>query len=400
MRVTTILATIVAVAVASVTATSLHAQSQQPTDITLDTLIANRMADAGIMGVGAAVIVDRQVVWMKGYGFADYARTRPFTPHTVMSVASITKPFTGVAMMRAVHEGKLALDEDINKYLPFRVVNPHHPDAVITLRHLATHTSGITDRPEVYRNCYRWGGDKPAPLGTFLTNYFKPGGADYSRDNFLNERPGGVREYSNIGASLAGWIVERMVGASLPDYTRRHILAPLQMTNTAWRLSDVAARAHTTPFVSQNGNAVPIQSYELTTYPEGGVRSSVSDLSKFFIALLSGGAYQDTRILDAKLAAEMTRMQFTDANRPTNFPASEGNSGLFWRTKFDGTRVGHGGNDPGMIADMLASHDGNVAVVLFANTSLAGPDRRKYGEIFEALWKHGESVKSRGPDSP
>jgi len=357
----------------------------------LDTLIENRMAEAGIMGVAAAVIVDREVVWTKGYGFADYERTRPFTPHTVMNIGSITKTFTGVAMMRAVQEGRLSLDADINHYLPFRLVNPHQPDAVITLRHLATHTSGITDRPEVYHGCYRWGGDRPVPLADFLTGYFKPGGANHSRDNFLNERPGAVREYSNIGASLAGWIVERAVGASLPDYARQHIFTPLKMTNTAWRLSEVKPGAHSTLFVPQNGTLIPIQPYELTTYPDGGVRSSVSDLSKFFIALLSGGAYQGTRILDAKMTAEMTRFQFTDANRPTNFPASEGNSGLFWRTKFDGTRVGHGGNDPGMIADMLADLDGHVAVILFANTSLGGSDRRAYGAIFDALWRHGES---------
>ena len=396
MRVTMIVAIMAVMAGAAAPASSVQAKALQHTEVTLDTLIEKRMADTGIMGLGAAVIVNRKVVWTKGYGFSDYARTRPFTPNTVMNIGSITKPFTGVAMMRAVQDGRLSLDEDINKYLPFRVINPHHPDAKITLRHLATHTSGITDRAEVYRDCYRWGEDKPEDLGMFLTNYFKPGGAHYSRDNFLNERPGAVREYSNIGASLAGWIVERAVGASLPDYTRRHILDPLQMTNTVWRLSEVAAGAHTTLFVPQNGEAVPIQHYELTTYPDGGVRSSVADLSKFFIALLGGGEYQGTRILDAKMTAEMTRMQFTDANRPTNFPASEGNSGLFWRTKFDGKRVGHGGNDAGMIADMLASHDGNVAVILFTNTSLAGPERRKYGEIFEALWARGETLRVRG----
>jgi hypothetical protein len=57
------------------------------------------MADAGIMGLGAAVIVDRQVVWMKGYGFADWQRTRPFTPNTIMNVGSIAKTFVGVAIM-------------------------------------------------------------------------------------------------------------------------------------------------------------------------------------------------------------------------------------------------------------------------------------------------------------
>ena len=163
------------------------------------------------------------------------------------------------------------------------------------------------------------------PLGEFLADYFTVDGAHYSRDNFLDARPGALREYSNIGAALAGFIVERAFGEPLPVYTRRHIFrsAALQMTSTSWRSSEL----DTTLFVSQNGVAIPIQAYEITTYPDGGVHSSVSDLSKFFIALLDRGAYQGTRILDAELAAEMTRFQFSDANRPENFPAEEGNSG-------------------------------------------------------------------------
>ena len=119
------------------------------------------------------------------------------------------------------------------------------------------------------------------------------------------------------------------------------------MTRTGWFLSEVDLANHSTLFVSQNGMTIPIPHYGVTTYPDGGVRTSVADLSKFFIALLNGGEYQGARILDARMAAEMLRFQFTDANRPENYPATDGNSGLFWRTKFNGTRVGHGGNDPG-----------------------------------------------------
>ena len=96
------------------------------------------------------------------------------------------------------------------------------------------------------------------------------------------------------------------------------------------------------------------------------------------------------------MAAEMTRFQFSDANRPENFPASEGNSGLFWRTKFNGTRVGHGGNDPGVSADMLASPDGRTGVVVLSNTSLSGPDQRASVEILTALLAYADSLGTAG----
>jgi CubicO group peptidase (beta-lactamase class C family) len=399
MRFTKMLMAAAGLALSGVPAVAVQAQTPTfPTNAVLDSVIAKQMADASFMGLAAAVIVNRQVVWMKGYGFADWQRTRPFTPNTIMNVGSIAKPFTGVAMMRAVQEGKLLLDEDINTYLPFRVVNPHRPGEKITLRHLATHTSGITDRPEVYSGTYHFGGDSPEPLGRFLEQYFRPDGKNYSRDNFLDAKPGALREYSNIGASLAGYIVERAFGEPLNVYTRKHIFTPLRMTGTGWFLSEVDLSNHSTLFVSENGSPIPIPHYGLTTYPDGGVRTSVADLSKFFVALLNGGEYQGRRILDARMAAEMQRFQFTDANRPENFPVADGNSGLFWRTKYNGSRVGHGGNDPGIKGDMLSDLSKEIGVVLLVNTStsLSGPEQRVYFDLFEALWKYAESLRAVG----
>ena len=388
---------VAAALVLSAVSASASPSPAPPATASLEDVIAAKRAEVGIMGLGAAVIVDREVVWTKGYGFADRARTRPFTPDTVMNIGSIAKTFVGVAMMRAVQEGKLALDEDINKYLPFRVVNPHRPNETITLRHLATHTSGITDRWEVYEATYHYGGDSPDPLAPFLEQYFTPGGRHFARENFLDAKPGSQREYSNIGAALAGLIVERAFGEPLNVYTRKHVFAPLGMTRSGWFLSEVDRANHSTLFVSQNGMTIPIPLYGFTTYPDGGVRTTVADLSQFFVALLNDGEYRGTRILDARQAAEMTRFQFTDANRPENYPAKEGNSGLFWRTKFNGTRVGHGGNDPGLQTEMLADVARRDGVILFSNTSLGGTDQKAFYAIFDALWKHGEVLRSKGP---
>lgn len=391
---------VTACALLAVAPCALHAQ---PTDgrtvgapvPALDSLIAARMADANIVGLGAAVIVDGEVIYMRGHGWADRARTRPFTPATVMNVASIAKTVVGVAMMRAVQDGRLALDEDINRWLPFRVVNPHRPDARITLRHLATHTSGITDRWAVYERTYHYGGDSPERLDRFLAAYFTPGSATYARENFLDAAPGTQREYSNIGAALAAHAIERATGEPFDRWTRRHIFEPLGMTGTRWFVADVAPARRSELFVSQNGFSIPIPQYGSTTWPDGGLRSSVSELTRFFRAILAGGALDGVRILDAAQAAELQRFQFTDANRPVNFPASDGNSGLFWRTKFGGRRVGHGGNDPGVQTEMLADRAGRVAVVLLVNTSVSGADARAPGAILEALFAHGEAKAAR-----
>lgn len=360
----------------------------------IDSFILQRMDEAGIVGLGAAIIVDKKAVWMKGYGFADKARALPFTPDTVMNIGSISKTFTGVAMMRAVQEGKLSLDEDINSYLPFKVINPYFPNEKITLRHLATHTSGITDRQSVYRETYHYGGDAPEPLGKFLKNYFVPGGASYSKDNFLNAKPGMQREYSNIAAGLAGYIVEVAVGKTLNIYTRQHIFTPLQMNSTGWFLSEIAQAKHSKLYVAQNGLTIPIPLYGGVTYPDGGVRTSVSDLSKFFIALLNDGVYEGIRILDKRWVEEMLRFQFTDSSKPENVSLQDVNSGLFWATKFSVTRIGHGGSDPGVKTEMLSNLSKDVGVILFTNTSLSGQEGRHFVAIYQELWKHAEALKA------
>ncbi|UWX04168.1 beta-lactamase family protein [Pseudoxanthomonas sp. NC8] len=136
-----------------------------------DVRMQQLMHEGGLVGAGAAILVGPEVRWMQGYGWADREQGVVFTPDTVMNVASISKTVTGVALMQAVQAGRLELDRDVNDYLPFRLVNPHAPGAVVTLRHLTTHTSGITDRPDAYARAYVFGRDPEQALGTFLTSY-------------------------------------------------------------------------------------------------------------------------------------------------------------------------------------------------------------------------------------
>lgn len=371
--------------------------SQSPPEAvtSIDAVVNNRMTELGLVGVGAAIVVDKRVVWMKGYGFADKANRVPFTPETVMNVGSISKTITGVALMRAVQDGKLSLDEDVNRYLPFKVVHPSFPDARITLRQLATHTSGISDRWEVYETTYHYGGDAPEPLGEFLKAYFVPGGKYYSKENFVDAAPGTKREYSNIGAGLAGYIVELAVGERLNTYTRRLIFEPLAMRNAGWFLNEIPAANHARLYAAQGGITFPIPLYGITTYPDGGVRTSVADLSRLFVTLLNDGELDGARILDRKTAVEMLRFQFTDTNKPANVALNEKNTGIFWQSKYNVTRMGHGGTDPGVRTEMLCDLKREIGVVLFTNTSICDHDQKLLNALYEDLWKFAVSLKAR-----
>jgi CubicO group peptidase (beta-lactamase class C family) len=377
----------------------LHAQPSKVqaikhTEQALDSFIGKNMKESGMVGLAAAIIVNKKVRWMKGYGYADKEKQLPFTTNTIMYLASIAKTFTGVCVMKAVEEGKLSLDEDINTYLPFKVINPYFPNEKITLRNIGTHTSGITDREPVYGDTYHYGGDSPVGLGEFLKSYFDPAGKLYSKDNFLNHKPGTFREYCNIAVGLAGYIVERVTGMPLNEYSKQIIFKPLQMKNTGWFLSEINQANHSRLYDKQGDTLKTIPLYGCATYPDGGIRSSVSELSNYFIALLYDGSYGGKRILKKSSIDTMQRYQFTADHKPDNVNLAKLNSGIFWATKDGATKIGYGGTDPGVKAEMLSDLKKEVAVILFTNTTLTEKDLFKYYfAVYDELWKYGVELK-------
>jgi CubicO group peptidase (beta-lactamase class C family) len=267
------------------------------------------------------------------------------------------------------------------------------------LRQLATHTSGITDREPVYESSYHSGGDSPVALDTFLRDYFEPGGRLYSPDNFVDAEPGRLREYSNIGAALAAHAVERATGTPFPASTRESIFRPLGMSGTGWFLSEIDRSRHARPYDASSGTPVEVPLYGLATYPDGGLRTSVSDLARFFLALLGDGSFDGSRVLSPGGVAELRRFHYTAANRPENVRLEEKNSGIFWSTKMDVTLVGHGGSDPGVQAEMLAEPSLRVGVILLSNTTPADGKGRAFYDILEALFDRGRELLRAGAPS-
>ncbi len=370
-------------------------QTKKQAEKKADDYITNVMDKSGIVGISAAIIVDKKVALTKGYGYSDRDNKKPFTPNTIINIASITKTFTGLCVMKLVEDGKLSLDEDINNYFPFNVRNPNFPDEKITLRQLTTHTSSLTDRnPFYFENTYNYGGKTPESLGGFLENYFSYAGKYYSLDNFLKSKPGQTRDYCNIGAGLAGYIVELKTGKTLNKYGKEIIFDPLKMKNTGWSLAAVDTSKHSILYDNINGKITKIGWYEGTTYPDGGIRSSVNDLSKYFIALLNDGKYKKTRLLKKKTAIEMVRFQHNESNKPDNVKIDKLNQGIFWATKLGATRIGHNGSDHGVRTFMLSDLKKEIAVIIFFNTSLGEKNEGIYFDIYEELYKLGEAIKA------
>jgi CubicO group peptidase (beta-lactamase class C family) len=358
----------------------------------IDSLIESKMKESGIVGIGAAIIVNKKLVWVKGYGYADKENGKPFTTSTIMNIGSIPKNLTGACIMKAVEDNKLSLDEDINKYLPFKVINPYYPDEKITMRNLATHTSSLADRYPFYDDTYNYAGGSVEELGSFLKNYFEPNGEYYSKENFLDKKPGRYYQYSNIPAALAGYIVEQAVGKKLPEYGKQIIFNPLKMNNTSWSLSQINLANHTKLYDKKGDTLKIIPLYTFPTYPEGGIRTSVSDLAKYFAAILNDGSYNGVRILKKESVKEMKRFQFNASNEPEDLNLKGRNSGIFWATKLGATRIGHNGSDPGVRTFMLSDLTEKIGVVIFFNTTVGS--EAIYFDIYDELYKYGQKLKN------
>jgi len=347
------------------TAPQSTAKASSQVEAPLDTFIESRLAEQHIAGMAVAIVVDGDVVWAKGYGYADISSKRTVTPSTLFVAASVSKTVVAAGLMHAVETGVLSLDTDINTILPFSVHNPYVKDAVITARHLATHSSGIVDNEKIYESAisYHYGGDNPISLGEFLKGYFTPGGVYYNgKDNFSNIIPGVIWKYSNIGAGLAAYVVEAATGMPFDAYCKKYIFSPLGMISTGWHQRDVDMARHATPYAYKGGQFMPYQHYGLATWPDGGLRTTVLDLGRFLGMVMQGGTLNGVKVMNNSTVCAMLEPQ----------AMGKQSQAIFWHEVLDAKGAsrywGHFGADPGAASFLAFDPEKHVGVVGFINT--------------------------------
>jgi CubicO group peptidase (beta-lactamase class C family) len=281
--------------------------------------------------------------------------------------------------------------------LPFALRHPKYPDQVITVEMLMRHVSGLRDGT-VYARHYACG-DPRMSLGTWIKEYFDKDGVFYNADeNFAPWAPGEKYEYCNISFGLLGHIVELTSGLSLPDYCERNIFTPLGMSRTRWMISDIASGPTTTPYTWVEDNkgrgpswgGIPLGVitpdgptlsksladgfaanciYNHPNYPDGFLRTSVSQLATWARLWLGDGEIDGVRILDAN----HTKQMFTVTGSPAD---SEEWWGLTWYSdeSLGSERLwGHSGSDPGVSTSLLMARETGLAAIVFTNTNGVSP---------------------------
>jgi len=259
-------------------------------DAWLDGYLPYALKTGDIAGAVVAIVKDGEVFTERGYGYADVAAKKPVDPKlTLFRPGSVSKLFTWTAVMQLVEGGKIDLDADVNQYLDFKI--PAREGKPVTMRNLMQHTAGFEEQAK----------------GVITENPKAPG-FEALLKAWVPERvfaPGTTPAYSNYGASLAGYIVQRLSGESFDSYMDKHIFEPLEMTHSTFRqplppeLAPLMSKGYRT--ASGEPGAFEI----VGPAPAGSLSSPGEEMAHFMIAHLQGGEYHGKRILSAATAQMM-----------------------------------------------------------------------------------------------
>jgi CubicO group peptidase (beta-lactamase class C family) len=288
-------------------------------------------------GAQVAVVRGDQILFLKGYGYADLERKIPVdAAKTLFQPGSISKLFTWTAVMQQVEQGKLDLDMDINTYLSDFQIPATFPQP-ITLRHLMTHTPGFEDYGI---GIIQYDVSRLMPLGEYLAKNIPT----------RVYPPGEVSAYSNYGASLAGYIVSQVANQPFEQYITDHILTPLGMIHSTFSqpLPDDLLPDLAVGYTYANSDFIPMKHDYANLAPAGALSSTAADIARFMLAHLQNGRFGQGRILQEATAQEMHRHQYSDV------PGLGGMTLGFMESQIDGQRLILHGGDTSTFHSLLA----------------------------------------------
>lgn len=348
----------------------------------LDPLMQAEMGERHIAGAAVAVVQDGKVLFTQGYGLADVGANKPVDPETTLfTLGSITKTFTFTAAMQLVEQGKLDLNADINTYLDFKI--PETFPEPITMAHLMSHSAGMD---EYYFGTTAPTAESVLPLGEYLRTHLPP----------RVRPPGIVTGYTNFGAALAGYIVERISGQPYEDYIEEHILNPLEMDHTTPRsilpasLSQDMSLTYTYAGDKFNSVVDPFTFNQLA--PAGALKSTAADMARYMIAHLQDGKYQGARILDAATARLMHKQSFAQD------PRLRGWAHGFEELRLENPRIiGHNGVTYHYYTQMFLVPEADLGIFV-ANNTAGG--RKMVELVAEAFIDHYFPPPAAVPPTP
>lgn len=352
--------------------------------------IFKRASDTKLPSVTIAVIKGQDVLWSKAFGFKDLERGLAATPDTLYCIGSVTKSFTSLAIMQLAEQGKLTLQDPVDKYLDFKVKPKGEK---VRIHHLLSHTSGLPALAyaEAVIRKATGSGEYWLPVSSIddLLAFMDQAG------EWVENKPGERWFYLNEGYAMLGAIIEKVSGKPYTEYVADHILKPLGMERSlfgadAFAKDDDAAVPY---IIADSGQQIP------TTYPfgaiqaDGGLISSVTEMAKYVSMYLGWGKLGDVKLLSKKGITEMEKGRI--ATPATGSPFGERLYGYALGTvpNFLGnTVISHSGSVGSATAFMGFIPEKQLGVVALINGGGYGPDQMGLYALAEALGENPDEL--------
>ena len=317
--------------------------------------ILGQIAYRNLPGVAVGVVHDQQLVWAKGFGYADLQSRTAMTPATLFRMASHSKLFTATAIMQLRDAGKIHLDDTVSTYLPwFRIQPASADDPGITIEELLTHSAGL-----------------PREAGAHWTEMNFPdakGIESFVKDHVAAYPPEVRWKYSNLGFTIAGMVVENVSGEKWADYVQHHIFDPLGMTSSS---VDKPASGLATGYGKRmpDGTRAKMPFVDARAMaPATGITSNVDDMARFVSLQFRQGKPGGSQILSTGALRIMHRVRMLENNWKS------GNAiGFAVRREGDKTYVGHGGSYFGYKTQTYMQMEPKVGVIVLTNEDDSNP---------------------------
>ncbi len=333
-------------------------------------------------GITASVVEDQKILWKDSFGKANLEEGVPTTPSTLFSICSISKLFTSVAIMQLYDQGKLRLDDKISDILPWYDLEQKYPHSgPITVRGLLTHSSGL---PREANFPYWTGPDFPFPEDQEIKDALSEQETLYPASRYF--------QYSNLGLTLLGEVVEEVSGIPYEQYVQENILEPLRLRQTRPHMpeelyGEELAVGYSAPM--REGKREKIQLFDAKgIQAAAGFSSNVEDLSNFAswqFRLLDTTA---TEILKPSTLRNMHNVHWMDPDFGTTwglgFSVWKGPDGKKW--------VSHGGSCPGYRTVLQLNPATKRAYVVMINAGGTNPG--KYASGIHKLLEEYQSAKT------
>ncbi|GIP36661.1 serine hydrolase [Paenibacillus sp. J2TS4] len=306
-----------------------------------------------IPGAVLIVIKDGETLLSRGYGYADKEQKIPMDPdETILRVGSISKVFTASAVMQLLEQGKLDLASDIQTYMgDIQLNNPS--GSPLTMEHLLTHSTGF-DYPDIKRSDIHMDLELFTPMDDYIKEYMPT----------VVRQPGTTFTYDNFASMLQGYIVQNLSGTPFNEYVDEQIFQPLGMNNSSFLLKDFIQDKLATGYGS-SGEPIPLYTFKPTDMPQGSLFSTASDMAKFMLMQLNGGALGDTRILQEESVRQMQQIHY--AIHPEVPHMGYGFETAYHDHHNGHSVIGKGGNTPGFSSWMWFLPEQNTAAFIAYN---------------------------------